>query len=235
MDCDLQDKPEEIAKIYAKAQEDYDLVLARRQLRVSSIYRRFVSWLFIHIYNWLSVIKVDNSISNFSISSRRVIDSVRRFRERNRSFPILRDAVGIKSATVDVKHVARFAGKSSYDFWKLDFTIKCIVAQSSNPLRLSIKLGFALAVAAGLYALLLIFRYFYFGTSLQGWTSTIVVVNFFHGLSVANLGVMGLYLGKIFDEVKDRPLYFVETALNLVPPVPVPPTTGTAPQPLAKE
>ncbi|MBK8091138.1 MAG: glycosyltransferase family 2 protein [Verrucomicrobiaceae bacterium] len=236
MDCDLQDKPEEIGKLFTKAQEGYDVVLARRHLRIDSFYRRFVSWLFIQIYNYLGDIKVDNSISNFSISSRRVIDSVRRFRERNRSFPIFRDAVGFKTTTVDVEHAARFAGKSSYSFLKLlDFAIQCIVAQSSKPLRLSIKIGFSLALASGFYAALLIFRYFYFGTALQGWTSTMVAVSFFFGLVLANLGVIGLYLGKIFDEVKGRPLYIVETALNLAPPIPVPATTGAATQRLVKE
>ena len=220
MDCDLQDKPEEISKLYSKAQEGFDVVLARRHLRVDSAYRRFVSWLFIQIYNWLGDIKVDNSISNFSISSRRVIDNVKRFRERNRSFVIFRDIVGFKRTVVDVDHSARFAGKSSYSLWKLlDFAIQCIVSQSNKPLRLAIKVGFALAAVAAVYASWLVFRYFYFGIALQGWTSIMVGMSFFFGLLFANLGIMGLYLGKIFDEVKNRPLYSVETVMNVDSPV----------------
>ncbi|MEI6534073.1 MAG: glycosyltransferase family 2 protein [Verrucomicrobiaceae bacterium] len=220
MDCDLQDKPEEIGKLYAKVLEGYDVVVARRHLRVDSLYRRFVSWSFTQIYNWLGDIEVDNSISNFSIASRRVIESVKRFRERNRSFVMFRDDVGFKRTAVNVDHSARFAGQSSYSFLKLmDLAIQCIVARSNKPLRLSIKAGFALAGISGVFAAWLIFRYFYHGVTLQGWTSLMVGMTFFFGLLFANLGIMGLYLGKIFDEVKNRPLYSVEAIMNVDAPV----------------
>ena len=148
-----------------------------------------------------------------------MIDNVRRFRDRNRSFPILLEAVGFRRVAVDVEHSARFAGRSSYSFWKLlDFAIQCIVAQSSKPLRLSIKAGFALATLSGCLAAWLILRYLLWGVSVQGWTSIMVLISFFFGLLFANLGIIGLYIGKIFDEVKDRPLYSVETSLNLDAP-----------------
>jgi glycosyltransferase involved in cell wall biosynthesis len=234
MDCDLQDQPEEIPKLYARAREGYDVVLARRQVRRDSLPRRFVSWLFIRIYNYLGDIKMDHSISNFSISSRRAIDNVRRFRERNRSFPIFLDAVGFKRVVVDVEHSARYAGKSSYSFWKLmDFAIQCIVAQSNKPLRLSIKAGFALASFSACFAMVLILRYFLYSVAVQGWTSIMVLISFFFGLLFANLGIVGLYIAKIFDEVKNRPLYFVETTLNLDAPAlehAVPPPPLHAPQ-----
>lgn len=216
MDCDLQDRPEEIAKLYAKAQEGHDVVFARRFERIDSLYRRFVSWAFIKFYNYLGDIRVDNSTANFSIVSRRVVDNLRLFRERNRSYPMFVEAVGFKKTVVDVEHASRFAGKSSYSFAKLlDFAIQCIVAQSNKPLRLSIKAGFSLALASGAYAAWLVFRYFYHGVSLQGWTSIMVLISFFFGLLFANLGVVGLYVGKIFDEVKGRPLYTVECTMNL--------------------
>jgi len=216
MDCDLQDQPEEIAKLYRKAQEGYDVVFARRHSRNDSAYRKISSGLFSLLYNYLGDIKVDNSIANFSISSSRVIAYVRRFRERDRSFPILLNSAGFRRGFVDVAHAERFSGESSYTFFKLmDFAIQCIVSQSNKPLRLSIRFGFALALLSLLYGVIIVIRYLHAGITVPGWTTLVVLVCFLGGLGFANLGILGLYLGKAFDEVKGRPLYCVEQALNV--------------------
>jgi len=215
MDCDLQDQPEELGKLYSKAQEGYDIVFARRHERNDSLYRKLSSSLFSMLYNYLGDIKVDNSIANFSISSRRVIDYVRQFRERNRSFPIFLNAVGFRRAYVDVQHAPRFTGASSYTFGKLmDFAIQCIVSQSNKPLRLSIRFGFILAAISLLYATCLVVRYFTCGAGVAGWTSLMVMTSFLFGLLFTNLGILGLYMGKVFDEVKQRPLYMVVKTVN---------------------
>jgi dolichol-phosphate mannosyltransferase len=216
MDCDLQDQPEEIGKLYHKAQEGFDLVFARRQSRNDSLYRRLSSNLFTLLYNYLGDIKVDNSIANFSISSSRVIDCVRQFRERNRSFQILLNSVGFRRGYVNVAHSARFAGESSYTFGKLlDLAIQCIVSQSNKPLRLSIRFGFALSLLSVVYGVIIVVRYLSSGITVPGWTTLVVLVCFLGGLGFANLGILGLYLGKAFDELKGRPLYCVEQALNV--------------------
>jgi len=216
MDCDLQDQPEEIGKLYYKAQEGYDLVFARRQERNDSIYRKLSSSLFSLLYNHLGDIKVDNSIANFSISSSRVIAYVRQFRERNRSFPIFLNSAGFRRSYVDVAHAARYAGSSSYTFGKLlDLAVQCIVSQSNKPLRLSIRFGFALASLSIFYCAFIVIRYLRSGITVPGWTTLVVLICFLGGLGFANLGILGLYLGKAFDEVKGRPLYCVEQALNV--------------------
>lgn len=216
MDCDLQDRPEEIEKLYRKSQEGYDVVLARRHNRNDSLYRKLSSRFFSMLYNRLGDIKMDNATANFSISSRRVIDYVRQFRERNRSFPIFLNSVGFKRAYVDVQHAPRFAGKSSYSFSKLmDFAITCIVAQSNKPLRLAIRFGFFLAMMSLAYAACLMVRYFLYGSSVAGWTSLMVMLSFLFGLLFTHLGILGLYMGKVFDEVKQRPLYIVEKTVNV--------------------
>ena len=192
------------------------MVFARRQERNDSIYRKLSSSLFSLLYNYLGDIKADNSIANFSISSRRVIAYVRQFRECNRSFPIFLNSVGFHRAYVDVAHTARFAGPSSYTFGKLlDFAIQCIVSQSNKPLRLSIRFGFALACLSVLYGAFILIRYLSAGIAVPGWTTLVVLVSFLGGLGFANLGILGLYLGKVFDEVKGRPLYCVEQTLNV--------------------
>lgn len=223
MDCDLQDRPEEITKLYAKAMQGHDVVFARRCERNDSLYRKIVSKIFCLIYNWLGDIETDNSIANFSISSRRVIESVSSFRERNRSFPVFMLEVGFRRATVDVEHAARFVGKSSYNFVKLlDFAVQCVVARSNKPLRLSIRFGFFLAFLSLLYGAFILIRYFTQNVAVEGWTTLAVLISLLGGLGFANLGIVGLYLGKVFDEVKLRPLYFVQHSLN-DPQVPQPP------------
>ena len=218
MDCDLQDQPEEIEKLYTKALEGYEIVFARRQERQDSFYRKMTSTIFIILYNYLGDIDVDNSIANFSISSKKVISYVNQFRERNRGFPIFLNNVGFRRGLVNVKHSARYSGKSSYSTLKLfDFAIQCIVAQSNKPLRLSIRFGVGLCGLSLLYMTIVIVRYLHSDITVPGWTSIVVLISFVGGLGFANLGILGLYLGKVFDEVKQRPLYCVENTVNLSP------------------
>jgi glycosyltransferase involved in cell wall biosynthesis len=214
MDCDLQDQPEEIPKLYAKAMEGWSIVLARRGNRQDSVYRKFVSKFFSLIYSWLGDIKTDNTIANFSICSQNVIAAVRRFRERNRSFPMFLNEVGFPRTTIDVEHSSRFHGESAYSFKRLvDFAIQNIVARSNKPLNLSIRFGFILSLVSLFYGTYLIGRFLLLGTSVQGWTSLAVLISFLGGLGFANLGIIGLYVGKVFDEVKGRPLYIVESEI----------------------
>jgi glycosyltransferase involved in cell wall biosynthesis len=215
MDCDLQDAPEEIPKLYNEAMGGNDIVFARRVSRNDSRYRGFASKLFIIIYNWLGDIDFDNTVANFSICSRQVIDSICKFRECNRSYPFFAFEVGFRRTTIDVVHSSRYAGKSSYNFSKLfDLAIQCIVARSNKPLRLSIRFGFMLSILSIVYGGVILFRYLFNEISVPGWTTLALLISFLGGLVFANLGILGLYLGRVFDEVKNRPLYFVKNSLN---------------------
>jgi polyisoprenyl-phosphate glycosyltransferase len=216
MDCDLQDQPEEIEKLYAEMARGYDIVFARRHERQDNIFRKLSSNIFSFIYNYLGDIHVDNATANFSIASQKVIECVRQFRERNRSYPVFLNSVGFKICFADVDHAPRYAGNSSYTLPKLiDFAIQCIVSQSNKPLKISIKFGFFLSIISLLYGLYIVIRYAMFSIAVPGWTSIIVLISFFSGLIFANLGILGLYLGKVFDEVKQRPLYYVEKVKNI--------------------
>ena len=216
MDCDLQDKPEEICRLYQKASQGYDIVIARRQNRGDSLYRRCSSFVFSSIYSYLGDIKADPAIANFSISSQLVIGEVRRFREKNRSFPIFLQAVGFKKTYLDVEHDQRFEGKSSYSFSKLfDLAIQSIISQSNKPLRISIRFGFILAFLSLIYGAVILYRYIFNEISVPGWATLAFLMCFLGGLGFANLGIIGLYIGNSFDEVKRRPLYFVKTCLNI--------------------
>jgi glycosyltransferase involved in cell wall biosynthesis len=216
MDCDLQDQPEEITPLYNKAVEGFDIVLARRGVRTDSTYRKLSSYIFSVIYSYLGDIKADPSVANFSISSQTVINEVRRFRERSRSFPIFLQEVGFKKAFVNVEHSRRFAGESSYTFAKLfDFALETIIAQSNKPLRLSIRIGFSFAFLSFLYGCVILYRYHFNQIGVSGWTTLALLICFLAGLGFANLGIVGLYLGKVFDELKKRPLYIIGETKNI--------------------
>ncbi len=210
MDCDLQDQPEEIPKLYAKALEGYDVVVGKRVDRQDSFFKKAGSALFYKIYNYLTGSKIDRAIGNFGIYSAKVVDSVRQFKEQNRSFGLFVLWSGYKRTEIDIVHAERETGQSSYSFPKLiNLAIESIVAHSNKPLQLSVKLGFSLSFLSFLYAFWLTIRYFLWDYHVEGWTSLIVSVYFLAGLIIGSIGMTGLYIGKIFDEVKQRPLYLI--------------------------
>jgi dolichol-phosphate mannosyltransferase len=216
MDCDVQDQPEEIIKLYNKAQEGYDIVWGQRVQRQDSFFKKTSSKLFHIIYNYFTELNKDETIANFSIVSHQVINQMLKMKEQNRNYPIFVEWLGFKSTQIPIKHASRECGKSSYTFNKLiNMAIDNIVSQSNKPLKLSIKFGFSISLLSVLYAIYLIIRYFIYKTPIEGWTSVMVSIYFIGGLLFANLGVLGLYIGKIFDETKDRPLYIVRETTNL--------------------
>ena len=211
MDCDLQDQPEEIIKLYNKAQEGYDIVFGRRAKRQDKFFKKMSSKLFYKIYDYFTESKTDNTIANFSIISNKVLLYLRKFREQNRSYPLFVNWVGFKRTNIDIEHASREEGESSYTFKKLiNFAIDNIVSYSNKPLRLSIMFGFILSCFSLIYGVWLIIRYFLYGTPVTGWTSVMVSIYFIAGLLFANMGILGLYIGKIFNEAKNRPIYIVD-------------------------
>lgn len=220
MDCDLQDRPSEIARLYHKAQEGFDIVYALRRERRDGWAKRLLSRAFSLVYNMLSDVKLDPKACNFSIASRQVIDGYCRLKELNRSYHLLLRWLGFRSAYLEVDHSERFAGKTAYTLRRgFLLAIESITSQSNKPLILSIRAGFLMAGSALLVGVLYIVRYFTRGVGVEGWTSVIVSIFFIGGLLLANLGVLGLYLGKVFNEVKERPLYIVKETMNLENPV----------------
>lgn len=216
IDCDLQDQPEEIPKLYHKAQEGFDVVFARRAVRRDSALKRLSSRLFYALFDYLTEQQSDPAIANFGIYRNTVIANVRRMRESARAFPLFVRWLGFPSAVVDVDHAPRFAGRSSYNFSKLlHLAINSIVAQSNRPLRLSIKFGFLMAFCSLLLGAWHILRYLVHGVPVAGWTSVFVSIWLLGGLMFMNIGFLGLYIGRIYDETKGRPLYVVRDWRNL--------------------
>ena len=211
MDCDLQDQPEEILKLYNKAQEGYDVVFGRRYQRKDSLFKRLSSKIFHKILGYFTESEMDSSIANFSIISSKVVDKIKKLREQNRLYPFFVNWVGFKRIDIDIEHAKRKEGDSSYTLQKLiELAIDAIISQSNKPLKLAIKFGFTMSFLSLIYAVWLIIRYFIFSISVEGWTSVMVSIYFIGGLLFANMGILGLYIGKIFDETKNRPLYIIE-------------------------
>ena len=216
MDCDLQDQPEEIGKLLQTAQAGpFDVVFGRRRRRRDPWLKRLSSRGFYAVYNFFTEARFDNTVANFSISRRTVIAEFLRLREHGRSFPLFIRWLGFPTGYVDVAHAERFAGRSSYDLGRLlRFAVESIVSQSNKPLHLAIAVGLLLAAGSFLAALYFALRFFIHGTPVAGWTSTIVSVWFLGGSILANLGVIGLYLGRVFNETKNRPLYVVRSRIG---------------------
>ncbi len=213
MDCDLQDPPEEIPRLYAKALEGYDVVVARRQERTDPFIKLAASTAFYAVFRYLSDLPYDGRVGNFRLISRRVADSFTRMRERLRLFSGMVDWMGFPTSAIDVMHGERFAGKSSYNFRKLFALAKdAILAYSNKPLKLAVGLGMSLSMASFCFGAYFIVRKLTQGIPVVGWTSLIVSIYFMGGLILTLLGVIGIYLGETFDETKRRPLYFVRRA-----------------------
>lgn len=216
MDCDLQDRPEEIPRLYAKVLEGYDIVCARRGKRKDPIWKTIASRLFVTVFRRLSDMDYDPEIANFRILSRKVIDAYCSMSERLRFFGGHLQWLGFSVGYIDVEHGKRHEGGSSYTFKKLfKLAMDTIIAYSDKPLRISIKVGFLMALLSFIYAVFLIYRKFLQGVPVEGWTSLMVSVWFLGGMVIANLGIIGIYLGKVYDETKKRPLYVISKRVNL--------------------
>jgi dolichol-phosphate mannosyltransferase len=210
MDCDLQDRPEEIPKLYAKALEGYDVVLARRGHRSDPGIKRLTSWIFYRVFSYLADMDYDGETGNFRIISRKVVTNLCAMRERLRFFGGLVSWMGFPTASIEVQHDERFAGQTSYTLRKLwRLASEIIIAHSDKPLRLAIRFGFSISTLAFLYGGYVIYRALAYGAPIMGWSSLIVSLYFLSGIIISTLGIIGVYLGKTFDESKRRPLYIV--------------------------
>jgi dolichol-phosphate mannosyltransferase len=211
MDCDLQDPPEEIPRLYARAQDGVQIVYARRTGRSDAWHRRTGSRLYFRLLNASLGTDFDPDYGNFTIISRKVRDAFLRFRDKDRHYLMILRWLGFDHASIDVPHAERYAGESAYTMRTLvRFAVDGLFFQSTTLLRWSTYIGFLASLGGVVLAAFLVGRYLASGTSYPGWTSLMVLVLLVGGLTITTIGVAGLYIGKIFTQVKDRPLYVVD-------------------------
>ena len=210
MDCDLQDRPEEIPRLYTKAQEGFEVVVACRHFRKDRWLKRVTSLLFYRVFSWMAGIQLNEEVGNFRIISRKVADAFRSMRETTRFFGGMVAWMGFPTAAIEVQHDPRGQGQSTYTYRKLfALALDIIVAYSDRPLWMSVRFGFLVSGFALLGGGWVVYRTLRFGTPILGWASLIVSVYLLGGVIISLLGILGIYLAKVFDGVKARPLYLV--------------------------
>lgn len=216
LDADLQDPPEVIPELIAKWREGYDVVNARRASREGDgNLKRLTAHLFYRVINRLSDVPIPEDTGDFRLIARPALEALKRLPERRRFMKGLFAWVGFRTATITYRRAPRHAGNTTWNYWKLwNFAIEGITSFSSAPLRLASYLGFAVSVFAFIYAAVTIFRKLVYGNPVQGYPSLLVAVLFLGGVQLLALGMIGEYIGRLYEEAKQRPLYLVrETRL----------------------
>jgi glycosyltransferase involved in cell wall biosynthesis len=211
MDCDLQDRPEEIINLYQKALEGFDIVFARRFNRQDNFNKKLSSKIFYKTFSYLSGIDQDGTIANFGIYSKNIIHKVIQLREPMRAFTPMVKWIGFNSTSINVEHAERLEGKTSYNWSKLiNLGLDIALAYSDKPLKLTVKLGFLISFFSFIFAIVSIVRFYIGSITISGYTSLLASIWFLSGLLIFILGIVGLYISKIFEAVKARPLYVIE-------------------------
>jgi dolichol-phosphate mannosyltransferase len=215
MDCDLQDRPEEIPHLFQKAMEGYDVVFAVRAERQDSFSKKLSSKIFYALFSFLTDTKQDSRIANFGIFHRKVIQAILSMQDYIRYFPTMSQLVGFNRTYLDVKHSERAEGKSSYNWSKLlNLAFNNIIAFSDKPLRLTIWFGVLIVCFSFVIGIAYLIKYFLGHVVVLGFTSLIVSLWFLSGIIISILGIVGVYVGKNFEKVKGRPVYIIDESLN---------------------
>jgi dolichol-phosphate mannosyltransferase len=216
MDGDLQDRPEEIPRLYEKATSGYELVVAVRKNRMDSARKQISSRLFNYMMKKISDSTLDHRVANFGIYSRKVVNALLQMKEQTRTFALLAEWVGFTRMEIEVEHSTRKDGYSAYTFSKsLALAIETAIGFSSKILRVIAVFGFVMSFVSFGVAFVTILRKVGDPSLQLGWTSIITSIFLTSGLIVMVIGIVGLYIAKTFAETKNRPIYLVESMINV--------------------
>lgn len=227
IDADLQDPPELIPELIARWQEGFDVVYARRTIREGeSALKRATAHLFYRVINRLADRPIPADVGDFRLMSRRSVDALLQLRERHRFMKGLFAWVGFRETQVLYSRAPRAAGETKWNYWRLwNFSIEGITSFSIRPLQFASYFGFVIAILAAIYGVYIVIRTMLYGNPVAGYPSLLAIVLFLGGVQLITLGIIGEYIGRIFNETKQRPLYLV--AETLPPGQPTSTTTGT--------
>ncbi|MBC7748532.1 MAG: glycosyltransferase family 2 protein [Methylotenera sp.] len=211
MDCDLQDQPEEIEKLFSKAAEGFDVVFAKRNNRQDGFFKILTSKIFSTIFNYLTGTSFDNEIANFGIYNRKVIKSVLSIGDYIKSFPLFVYFSGFKSTAILVEHASRESGTTSYSFSKLvSLAFNSIISYSNKPLKIFVKFGMLISLLSIIGGIVNLVLYFDGKIKVSGYSSIIVSIWFLSGIIITVIGVVGIYVGKVFEQTKNRPPFIID-------------------------
>lgn len=216
MDGDLQDRPEVFQDLYAQAIKGFEVVFVSRTNRPESFVYRMIQKLFYFILVKLSGVKFDNTLANFSIINRKVVESFNRFPENARFYATTIKWLGYKATTINADHGTRVGGSTSYTYRKrINLAFDIIFAFSNRPLKFAITLGLFTTFISTIMGIWVIFTAINYGYDQLGWASVIAAILFTGGTILCVIGILGIYIGRIFNEVKGRPLYIVQQKINI--------------------
>ncbi len=212
IDADLQDPPELIVDMIKLYEEGYDDVYAKRRSRDGETwFKKFTSKAFYRVLQSVSDVPIQKDTGDFRLLSRRAIDALKSFPERQRYTKGMFSLIGFKKKEIEFDRDSRVAGQTKWNYFKLmDLAIEGIVSFTILPLRISTIMGIISGIASFLYMIFVFSKTLIFGVDVPGYASIVCILLFLSAVQLISLGIIGEYLGRIFIEVKGRPLYFVE-------------------------
>ena len=212
IDADLQDPPELIPKLVEKWREGYDVVNAKRIKRKGeSLLKKVMSYIYYRLLFYLSDINVPRDTGDFRLLNKNALDALLKLREKHRYMKGLFVWVGFKQKEIEYEREARFRGKTKWGFFSLfNLAFDGLTSFSIIPLRLASIIGFLSALIGFFYGAVIVFKTLFFHEPVAGFTSLVVLITFFGGIQLLSIGIIGEYIGRIFNETKNRPLYVVK-------------------------
>ena len=211
MDCDMQDQPKEIAKLYKKALEGYDIVLGQRENRKDKFLKKLTSRLFYKVFNYLSGANFDNNVANFGIYHQKTIKSILDMGDYVKFFSLFINWIGFKSISIPIEHGEREEGKSTYSVGRLfKQAFNVIISFSDKPLRLFINFGLSISVLSFIVGIYYLYLALTGKIAQPGFSSLILSIWFLSGIIISCIGIVGVYLGKTFDQTKGRPTFIID-------------------------
>lgn len=216
IDADLQDPPELIGQMIEKWREGFDVVYAKRVSRMSDTpMKRNTAGLFYRIFNMLSEIPIPENVGDYRLMDRRVVDAIKRLPEKDRFMKGLFCWPGFNNTSIEFERPERLEGETKFNYWKLwNFALNGITSFSSFPVRLGVYLGLVVSAVAFIYGVVIMVKTLFTGVDVPGYASLMVVMLFLGGIQLFFLGLLGEYIGRIYKEVKNRPIYMVDKALG---------------------
>ena len=211
MDCDLQDQPKEIKNLYSKALQGFDIVLARREHRKDGFFKRLSSKLFYRVFNYFSGIDINNEVANYGIYNHKVIKSIEKLNDYIKFFPLFIKWVGFKSTSIVVDHSEREDGKSSYSLIKLiSLAFNTIISFSDKPLKIFTFIGLSISTISFFFGCYYLIQALTGQIREPGFSSLIISIWLLSGIIISTIGIVGIYLGKTFNQVKNRPIFIID-------------------------
>ncbi len=212
MDCDLQDPPELIIEMVKQWQAGSLVVLARREDRSDdTLVKRTTAGLFYKIFNMLSDLKIPENVGDFRLMDRKVVDIIKTLPERKRFMKGLFAFVGFEPTYIGYKRPERLKGKSKWNYWKLwNYALDGVTSFSSFPLKISMYFGLLITILAFTRGSWILLKVLWFGIDVPGYASLMTAILFFGGVQLMSIGIIGEYVGRIYTESKQRPIYVIK-------------------------